>query len=204
MELACDSDSVHSFQGRLYSSPVSLSQDSLRLAFPNATVVRIAPFLIDEINSIPMLVLRPSQVTDTEWAEIAAELRTFGDIDVVEDESVYERLTLMGSPWPSVISAVINYAANMGGQGQDNKDAALGRHLFLRAMRSLIFKPSNTEERMLGTPDIIATPGGITERGMQHVKEFNNLVEHVFKQMQLRADELRADTLKTTHPRKSV
>jgi pyrroline-5-carboxylate reductase len=56
--------------------------------------------------------------------------------------------------------------------------------VFFRAMRTLL---SNSTSDSAGH---VATPGGITERGLNHLGELSNLFESAFTGMQTRAKEL--------------
>ena len=176
------------FTGNVFCAAASLSQTSLERVFPRATVFCISPFLIDGVNSIPMLVLRPSACAADKWTEAKAELEMFGQVDVVEDEEIFSQLALLGASWPSVVLAGVQAAAAAGLQGiKDESAARIGNRIFYRAMESLL----DARAADSSTGDI-ATPGGITERGLQSLGDVTRLFEPVFKQMQARAAELRA------------
>jgi pyrroline-5-carboxylate reductase len=184
LDLAERNQQAREFRGNVFSAAASLSPASLQRVFPQSTIVCIAPFLIDGENSIPMVVLRPSNLRDAEWAKVKAELERFGDCDEVEDEDSFAQLSLLGASWPAVVRAAVEAAADAGSQGlRDDATTRLARRIFFRAMQALL-KEQETNE--------IATPGGITERGLKSLGSVSALFESVFQQMQARADELRA------------
>ena len=183
LELAEESKQARSFNGIVFSAAASLSQESLQRVFPMATVVCIAPFLIDGTNSIPTLVLRPSHLR--EWETAKAELRSLGDIDVVENEELFGQLSLLGAPWPVIVLAAIQEACGIGIKGlQDENAIGIGRHVFFRAMRTLLSTSTSSSSSH------VATPGGITERGLDHIGELSSKFECAFAGMQTRAEEL--------------
>ena len=183
LELAENCEHARNFNGIVFSAAASLSQESLQRVFPMATVVCIAPFLIDGTNSIPALVLRPSELK--EWETAKAELRKLGEIDVVENEELFGQLSLLGAPWPVIVLAAIQEACGIGIKGlQDENAIGIGRHVFFRAMRTLLSTSTNSPSSH------VATPGGITERGLDHIGELSSKFECAFAGMQTRAKEL--------------
>jgi len=62
LDLMEGSSQARQFKGNVFSAAASLSHASLKRMFPQATVVCFSPFLIDGVNSIPMLVLRPNDL----------------------------------------------------------------------------------------------------------------------------------------------
>jgi pyrroline-5-carboxylate reductase len=192
LELAETSDRARTFEGFIFSAAASLSQESLQRAFPMATVISVAPFLIDGANSTPMLVLRPSQLPDSKWELARAQLEAFGDIDVVQDEELFAQLSLLGAPWPVVILAAIQAACRTGIDGLEDENAiGIGRRVFFRAMQTLLSSSANERSEKEAPSNHVATPGGITERGLDHVGELASLFECAFAGMRTRAKELR-------------
>ena len=183
LDLAERNQQARQFRGNVFSAAASLAPASLKRVFPQATIVCIAPFLIDGVNSIPMVILRPSNLPDADWATVKAELDHFGNCDTVDDEESFARLSLLGASWPAVVRSAVEAAADAGSQGlRDEATTRLARRIFFRAMQSLLKEEEANE---------IATPGGITERGLKSMGSANALFESVFQQMQARADELR-------------
>jgi len=190
--LAEGSERAGKFEGTILSAASSLTQESLQRAFPRATAVCIAPFLIDGADSIPTAALRPAGLHDAEWEKAASELYQFGEVDVVGDEESFARIFLLGASWPTVVMAALQAAADVGVRGLQDDAATLGRRLFFRAVRSLLSaQPADAHEDD-SSGDAVATPGGITERGLKNIGELSRLLESVFEQMRARADELRA------------
>jgi len=188
LQLAVDSEAAGLFTGNVFCAAASLSLSSLQRVFPRATVFCVSPFLIDGVNSIPMLVLRPADCPAEKWNAAKAELELFGEVDVVDDEEIFSQLSLLGASWPSVVLAGVQAAAGAGLQGIEDVDARrIGNRLFFRAMQSLIATRAHGERE-----DEIATPGGITERGLQSLGEVTTSFETVFNRMRARAAELRA------------
>jgi len=188
LDLAKDSDEAKRFTGNVFSAAASLSHASLQQAFPQATIVCIAPFLINEVSSIPMLILRPSNLPVSQWVQVKAELKSFGDLDVVEDEQIFADMSLLGAPWAAVIMAALEAAARAGVQRlHDEAAVGMGRRIFFRGLQSLL---TNHGEQN-GSGEIV-TPGGITERGLKSLGDLTSPFETVFNQMRARADELRA------------
>lgn len=184
LHLVEGNEAAQQFTGNVFSAAASLSQQSLQRAFPRATVVCIAPFLIDGVNSIPMLVLRPT----AQWDEAGAELETFGELDVVEDEEIFAQVSLLGAPFPAVVLAAVQAAADAGVKDlQDPAAIEIGKQIFYRAIRSLL--ANRGPEHQSQTE--IATPGGITERGLKSLGDVTSLFESVFKRMRERAEEFR-------------
>lgn len=184
LELAESSEHARTFDGTVFGAAASLSLESLQRVFPMATVVCIAPFLIDGTNSIPMLVLRSSQLQELLWERATAELRSLGDIDVVEDEELFTQVSLLGAPWPVIVVAAIEAACEIGTKGlPDERAIGMGRHLFFRAMQTMLSNSATGSTH-------VATPGGITERGLSHVGELSDLFECAFAGMRARAKEL--------------
>lgn len=184
LELAEGNEQARQFTGNIFSAAASLSHASLQRVFPQATIVCIAPFLIDGVNSIPMVALKPANISDSGWTKVKAVLDDFGDCDVVEDEGAFAQLYLLGAAWPAVVLAAIQAAADAGVQRlQDETAIQLGRRIFFRGIHSLLNAETSGE---------IATPGGITERGLKSLGEVTHLFNSVFQQMQTRAEELRA------------
>jgi pyrroline-5-carboxylate reductase len=129
-------------------------------------------------------VLRSSQLRDSQWQRALAELRTLGDIDVIDDEELFAQVSLLGAPWPVIVVAAIQAACGIGTKGIDDERAlGIGRHLFFRAMRTLLSNSTDNSSH-------VATPGGITERGLNHIDELSSLFESAFTGMQTRAKEL--------------
>ena len=188
LDLAADSEQAKQFTGNVFSAAASLSRASLQRVFPHATIVCIAPFLIDDINSIPMLALRPSDLRGSQWETAKAELDNFGDLEVVENEDVFADMSLLGAPWAAVVMAVLEAAARAGVQRlQDEAAIGMGRRLFFRGLQALL--TNHAEQDSSGE---IVTPGGITERGLKSLGDLTSPFESVFNQMRARADELRA------------
>jgi len=184
LDLAHSNQQAREFTGNIFSAAASLSQASLRHVFPRATIVCIAPFLIDGVNSIPMVALRPSNLRDPDWASVKAELDRFGACDAIEDEESFAQLSLLGASWPAVVRVAVEAAADAGSEGlRDPAATRLARRIFFRAMQSLLEEEETNE---------IATPGGITERGLKSLGNVTALFESVFLQMQMRAEELKA------------
>ncbi|HEY6804839.1 MAG TPA: pyrroline-5-carboxylate reductase dimerization domain-containing protein [Pyrinomonadaceae bacterium] len=193
LQLAEDNERARQFTGNIFSASASLSCASLKRVFPQATVFCVSPFLIDGVNSIPMLVLRSSDLLPAKWLEVKAELELLGEVDVIEDEEIFAQLALLGASWPSVVLAGVQAASAAGLKGIEDQDASrIGRRIFFRAVQSLLSGCTNAESEGAAETADIATPGGITERGLQSLSEVNNLFESAFKQMQARANELRA------------
>lgn len=189
VDLAESNEQARQFKGNVFSAAPSLSRSSLQRLFPQATIVCIAPFLIDGENSIPMLALRPSELSELAWLKAKAELDAFGGCDVIKDEAAFTQLSLLGSSWPAVVLAAVHAAARAGvGQLHDEAAIQLGRRIFFRGLQSLLATCAQTTE----DESSIATPGGITECGLKNLGNVNSLFESVFKQMQARAEELRA------------
>jgi pyrroline-5-carboxylate reductase len=191
LELAEGNEAARQFTGNVFNAAASLSRDSLQRVFPRATIFCISPFLIDGVNSIPMLVLRPDNLPAPKWAKAKAELEVFGDCDVVDDEETFAQLSLLGASWPAVVLAGVQAAASAGVQHLPDEAATrLGRRIFFRAIQNLLAtRAANLEDE---SANEIATPGGITERGFKSLGDVTSLFESVFKQMQARAGELRA------------
>lgn len=186
LELAEASDEAKQFTGNVFSAAASLSRESLARAFPRATVVCIAPFLISE--SIPMLVLRPSELPVAQWEQAKAELDIFGDLDIVEDEAIFADMSLLGASWAAVVMAALEAAARAGVQRfREEAAIGMGRRLFFRGLQSLL---ANLAEQ--NSSGEIVTPGGITERGLKSLGDLTSPFESVFNQMRARADEIRA------------
>ena len=191
LELAEKSEQAQTFEGIVFSAAASLSLESLQRVFPKATVICIAPFLIDGTNSIPTLVLRSPQLHDSQWETAMAELRNLGDVDVVEDNDLFAQLSLLGAPWPVIVLAAIQEACGIGIKGlEDEKAIGIGRHVFFRAMQTLLSKSADEREEKQSLSNHVATPGGITERGLAHIAELSSLLECAFAGMRTRAKEL--------------
>ena len=188
LDLAADSEHAMQFTGNIFSAAASLSRESLQRVFPHATIVCIAPFLINDINSIPMLVLRPSDLRVSQWETAKAELDNFGDLDVVENEEVFADMSLLGAPWAAVVMAALEAAARAGVQRLGDEAAiGMGRRLFFRGLQALLTNHAEEDSSVE-----IVTPGGITERGLKSLGDLTSPFESVFNQMRARADELRA------------
>lgn len=181
LELADGSSQARQFKGNVFSAAASLSRASLKKMFPQATVVCFSPFLIDGVNSIPMLVLRPTDLSFSQWLQAKTELENLGEFDVIEDEQAFEQVALLGASWPTVVLAAVQHAAKAGvSQLPDENARRIGRRIFFRALNALLKQ---------GACHDVATPGGITERGLNSLPL--NVFEKVFQQMQARAAELR-------------
>jgi len=188
LDLAADSEHAKQFTGNVFSAAASLSRASLQRVFPHATIVCISPFLIDDINSIPMLALRPSDLRISQWETAKAELENFGDLDVVENEEIFADMSLLGASWAAVVMAALEAAARAGVQLlQDDAAIGMGRRLFFRGLQALL-----TNHAEQGSSGEIVTPGGITERGLKSLGDLTSPFASVFNQMRARADELRA------------
>ena len=186
LDLAEASDEAKQFTGNVFSAAASLSRESLAQAFPRATIVCIAPFLIND--SIPMLVLRPSELPVAQWEQAKAELDNFGDLDLVEDEAIFADMSLLGASWAVVVMAALEAAARAGVQRfREEAAIGMGRRIFFRGLQSML---ANLAEQ--NSSGEIVTPGGITERGLKSLGDMTSPFESVFNQMRARADELRA------------
>lgn len=183
LDLVEGSSQATRFKGNVFSAAASLSRASLKRVFPQATVVCFSPFLIDGVNSIPMLVLRPKDLALSQWLQARTELENFGEFDVIEDEPAFEQVALLGASWPTVVLAAVETAVNAGmARLADENARRIGRRIFYRAINALLAQGACQE---------VATPGGITERGLNSLPLVTNLFESVFEQMQARAAELR-------------
>jgi pyrroline-5-carboxylate reductase len=188
LDLATDSKHAKQFTGNVFSAAASLSRASLQRVFPHATIICISPFLINNVDSIPMLALRPSDLRISQWETAKAELDNFGDLDVVENEEVFADMSLLGASWAAVVMAALEAAASAGVQRlQDEAAIGMGRRLFFRGLQALL--TNHAEQDSSGE---IVTPGGITERGLKTLGDLTSPFESVFNQMRARADELRA------------
>ena len=144
-----------------------------------------------------MLVLRTSELPPAQWMKAKEVLENFGDLDLVDDEESFAQLSLLGASWPAVVLAAVEAAAGTGIQRLHNDAAGcIGRRLFFRAIQSLLATHAGNRESEASVEREasmeIATPGGITERGLKSLGEVTGLFESVFQQMQTRAKELRA------------
>jgi pyrroline-5-carboxylate reductase len=183
LELVEGSSAARQFKGNVFSAAASLTRASLKRVFPQAAVVCFSPFLIDGVNSIPMLVLRPSDLSLSQWLQAKTELENLGEFDVIEDEHAFEQVALLGASWPAVMLAVLQTAADAGVAGVADENARrMGRRIFFRAIKALLHQGKCHE---------VATPGGITERGLNSLPLVTNHFAKVFAQMQARAAELR-------------
>lgn len=188
LELAEASEQAKQFTGNVFSAAASLSHASLVRAFPRATIICIAPFLINDAGAIPMLALRSSDLPIAQWEKAKVELDSFGDLDVVEDEEIFADLSLLGASWAAVVMAALEAAARAGVQRLHDEAAIdLGRRLFFRGLLSLL----TNHAKQNGSGEIV-TPGGITERGLKSLGDQTSSFESVFNQMRARASELRA------------
>src|SRR5215211_1774037 len=118
LELAESSEQTRAFDGIVFNAAASLSLASLQRVFPFATIICIAPFLIDGTNSIPTLVLRSP---DPRWGAAIGVLRNMGDIDVIDDEELFTQVSLLGAPWPVIVVAAIQAACGIGIEGIDDE-----------------------------------------------------------------------------------
>ena len=189
LELAAGNEQAKQFKGNVFSAAASLSHASLAQTFPQARIVCIAPFLIDGVNSIPMLAYKPADLSGAKWTKAKAELDAFGACDVIEDEAAFAQLSLLGASFPAVVLAAVHAAAGAGVERLPADASRLGKRIFFRALHSLLAGARDSED---ASPSEIATPGGITERGFKSLGNVNSLFESVFQQMQARAEELRA------------
>jgi pyrroline-5-carboxylate reductase len=188
LDLAEGNEQARQFTGNIFSAAASLSCASLQRVFPSATILCIAPFLIDGVNSIPMLVFRPAGLALSHWSGAKAELERFGHIDVVEDEEIFFQIALLGAPWPVVVVSALQAAASAGlHRLHDQPAGQLGRRIFFRAIHALLASGAAHQQ----SASEIATPGGITERGLKSLGDLTSVFETVFKQMQARAEEIR-------------
>ena len=188
-DLTKDNEQAMQFTGNVFNAAASLSRETVQRAFPRATVVHIAPFLIDGVNSIPMLVLRPTDLAASEWVKVEAEVAKFGDVEVVDDEATFAQLALLGAAWPAVVRAALQAAVSAGVQGLEDEAAIeVGRRIFFRAMQSFLANSGLEPE----SSDEIVTPGGITQSGLESLGDVTTLFESVFNRMQARTNELRA------------
>ncbi len=189
LDLVAGSEAAQQFTGNVFSAAASLSQQSLRRVFPRATVVCIGPFLIDGLKSIPMLVLRPSGLPVAQWEQAIAEIERFGDVDVVEDEKIFAQVSLLGSSFAVVVVAAVQEAAAAGVRNLEDPAAIeIGQRIFYRAMRSLLANRGPGGD----SHSDVATPGGVTERGLKNLTDVTSLFETVFKLMRERYEEFRA------------
>ena len=192
VELARHSHEAQTFEGSLYSAAVAVPQTVLQGLFPRATVVRVAMFLVDGVNSIPMLALRPSRITDETWETVLADLRCLGEVDVVEDEPTFDHLTLLGSPWPTVLESLLHSAVDVGVAGlTDESVAALGRRMIYRALSSSMSRSCPDSAETAHAADQVATPGGITEHGLRNIQELAHSLDAVLVGMFKHATQLR-------------
>ena len=189
LDLVEGNEQARQFTGNIFSAAASLSCSSLQRVIPSATILCIAPFLIDGVNSIPMLAFKPAGLPFSQWSQAKAELDRFGHIDVVEDEEIFFQIALLGAPWPVVVVSALQAAASAGlHQLHDQPAGHLGRRIFFRAIHALLASGAAD----LQSASEVTTPGGITERGLKSLGDVTSLFETVFKQMQARAEEIRA------------
>lgn len=188
-DLTKNNEQARQFTGNVFNAAASLSPETLRQVFPQATVVSIAPFLIHDVNSIPLLVLRSSDLTPSDWVKAKSVLANFGEVDEVEDETIFAQLSLLGASWPTVVLAALQAAAMAGVQSLEDETAIkIGRRIFFRAVQALLAHRASGQE----SADEVVTPGGITQRGLESLGDVTALFESIFNRMQARADELRA------------
>lgn len=194
LDLAEGCERAAAFEGTVISAAASLTLESLQRAFPSATVIRIAPFLIDGANSIPVLALRPHGLPDSAWETATAVLARFGEVDVVRDENLFEHVSLHGASWPLVVLKAVEAAAAVGlDRLQDEEAVGMGRRLFFRAIQAMLTAgPGDAPAGAEAPGGDVATPGGITEQGLKNIGQFTASLEYAFAKMRARADELRA------------
>lgn len=151
------------YEGWVFSASPTVPYVVLRDIFPSARIIRIAPFLIDALRSIPILALSPLDHVPS-LDEGIAKLRSLGEVDMVVRETLFDHLTLIGSPFPIVVARLVDAAHELRPDlvlPQPDKD--LARKLYYRAILALL------NERLEGGPDSsdsVVTPGGITAQGL--------------------------------------
>jgi pyrroline-5-carboxylate reductase len=123
---------------------------------------------------------------------ILLELEVFGRTEIVTDEGIFDRISILASPWATVIARLVRMAAGANPDPALPADAvALGIRLFSESVQALLRR----FEANPGAWEAIATPGGITEAGLERLHAFSQPLDDVLKAMLDHAERMR-DELK--------
>jgi pyrroline-5-carboxylate reductase len=164
MGLMSSATEAQDYQGWVFSASPTVPYAVLREIFPSARIVRIAPFLVDALRSIPILALCPLDHVPS-LDEGIAKLRNLGEVDLVDREIFFDFLTLMGSPFPIVVTQLVEAAHGLRPDlvpSQQDKD--LVRKIYYRAILALLSEYRDGAGS--DSSDSVITPGGITSQGL--------------------------------------
>jgi pyrroline-5-carboxylate reductase len=182
-ELAARFPGVKQFDGTLILTGTDLSLEEARHFTPQATVLRVAPFLLPGREDIPSLVLYPDGLPDERKAPVEALLLLLGPVDGLCDESAFEVAMCLGSPLPVVLLSALRKMTGdaLAQQGVSPASREISERTLLRALSS-IATASLAEAVKTGEREV-ATPGGITEAGLRHAGDLSTAMNEIVKTM---------------------
>jgi pyrroline-5-carboxylate reductase len=193
MELAARHQAIRDYEGVLFLAGIDRPIEMLQRVLPAALVVRVAPFLLPSREDVPCLVLQPDD-RGPRWESCAkVVLSVLGPSDLVDDEKVFEIVLQFGSPFPVVLRKALRNAVAtvLSKQGIHAEWEPLAERVLWQALSAtkLVPGPAGSDASELD----VATPGGITERGLQEAGQLSQSMVDVMSAMICHAEQLRAN-----------
>jgi pyrroline-5-carboxylate reductase len=183
IELARDYSIVRDFDGALFLTGIDRTLIDVQQIMRSALIVRVAPFLIFGRDDIPSLVLEPAKQTPL-WDDTAKPLlERIGANEYVDDERLFEIATHFGSPFAVVLRTALRetIAITFERQDIDARWRSLAERLLWQALSAHRAMQIPSEIHSLERE--VATPGGITEAGLEHVSELSRAMVETLSKM---------------------
>ncbi len=182
-ELAAAHRAFSDYQGTLLVAAIDVTLEEVQSLCPSALMVRVAPFLLPGQNEIPCLAFAPRQ-DDVRWSACAKVLlEKLGPVDLVPNEVAFETLLNFGSPFPVVLEKALHRGVSevLSLRHVDPELTMLAERLLSRGLAAI--GSTRHDGDSVAAEQEVATPGGITERGLQEVESLAEAFADVMLKM---------------------
>lgn len=176
------------FTGLVLLTGADAPPPELAANLANAATVRVVPMLLPGEDRIVSLALAP-EAEAAQWAQGRACLEALGGLVVVENSAIYEEIMILTSPLAAVVRTALTQAItgflDQRAAGPDAQGPALqAASLALTGQTGLLGEPEAAHEKT------IATPGGLTEVGLDEAAQISEGLLTALRAMRRRADGL--------------
>lgn len=175
------------FSGLIILTGADTPDQATQHALSSALVVRAVPILLPGKDGIVSLVLMPED-RDTRWTNALAWLNSLGETVCVEDPDTFDEVKILTSPLAAVVRTALTNAL-MRYLDERSGHKSLQRSGFDAASLALTGRVGTLGEACLKHDARIATPGGLTEAGLEMADSLSSTLLAVMKAIKYRADE---------------
>jgi pyrroline-5-carboxylate reductase len=176
------------FAGLIILTGADSPDAQLHARLAAAVTVRVVPILLPGDDRILCLALAPRK-GGARWAQAKAWLDTLGEVVVVEDPQIYREIMVLTSPLAAVLRTALTSALSRF-LDQRPGGAALQHQGFDAASLALTGRTGSLGPASTRHDARIATPGGLTEAGLQHADALSDALLTAIASMRRRADAL--------------